>query len=130
MALIKCSDCNKEISDKANVCPECGCPVDVYLDNDVKVEKKRKINGIAVVYLVLGIFSIMWGLSLSYGGSRESLKTYGGDAYTGMQNASVKTANNVESLGDTISKGFKGILIVIGGTLFTYGISNIRKMDE
>lgn len=26
MALIKCEDCGKEFSDKANACPNCGCP--------------------------------------------------------------------------------------------------------
>ena len=28
MALIKCVDCGKEISDKAKVCPNCGCPIE------------------------------------------------------------------------------------------------------
>lgn len=27
MALIKCPECGKEISDKANSCPNCGCPI-------------------------------------------------------------------------------------------------------
>lgn len=27
MALIKCTECGKEISDKATACPHCGCPV-------------------------------------------------------------------------------------------------------
>lgn len=27
MALIKCPECGKEISDKAKACPNCGCPV-------------------------------------------------------------------------------------------------------
>ena len=27
MALIKCPECNKEISDKASACPNCGCPL-------------------------------------------------------------------------------------------------------
>ena len=27
MALIKCSECGREISDKASSCPQCGCPV-------------------------------------------------------------------------------------------------------
>lgn len=27
MALITCPECNKEISDKANVCIHCGCPI-------------------------------------------------------------------------------------------------------
>lgn len=26
MALIKCSECNKDISEKAKACPHCGCP--------------------------------------------------------------------------------------------------------
>lgn len=28
MALIKCSECGKEFSDKASACPNCGCPND------------------------------------------------------------------------------------------------------
>ena len=27
MALIKCPECRQQISDKANVCPSCGCPI-------------------------------------------------------------------------------------------------------
>ena len=27
MALIKCPECGKEISDKATACPNCGCPI-------------------------------------------------------------------------------------------------------
>ena len=27
MALIKCPECGKEISDRASACPNCGCPV-------------------------------------------------------------------------------------------------------
>ena len=27
MALIKCRECSKQISDKANACPHCGCPL-------------------------------------------------------------------------------------------------------
>lgn len=29
MALIKCPECSKEISDKANICINCGCPISV-----------------------------------------------------------------------------------------------------
>lgn len=31
MALIKCTECGKEISDKAIACPHCGCPMDEIL---------------------------------------------------------------------------------------------------
>ena len=27
MALIKCSECGNDVSDKAKACPNCGCPV-------------------------------------------------------------------------------------------------------
>ena len=40
MALIKCPECKKEISDKASCCPDCGCPAEEW--NMVKtVEKKN-----------------------------------------------------------------------------------------
>ena len=29
MSLIKCSECGKEISDKASSCPQCGCPINI-----------------------------------------------------------------------------------------------------
>ncbi len=28
MALIKCKECGKEVSDKAGACPNCGCPIE------------------------------------------------------------------------------------------------------
>ena len=42
MALIKCPECGKEISDKATCCIHCGCPMDYIVkqinDNLVKVQ--------------------------------------------------------------------------------------------
>ena len=31
MALIKCSECGKEVSTQATACPHCGCPIAVTL---------------------------------------------------------------------------------------------------
>lgn len=46
MALIKCSECGKEISDKAASCPNCGCPVSVASENSSSLvqpnQKKEK----------------------------------------------------------------------------------------
>ena len=35
MSLIKCSECGKEVSDKAKTCPNCGNPIDtkIYCPN-------------------------------------------------------------------------------------------------
>lgn len=40
MALIKCIECGNEISNKAEVCPNCGCPVSETVKE--KIIKKRK----------------------------------------------------------------------------------------
>ena len=41
MALIKCSECGKEISDKAKVCPNCGNPLE---ENVIKVFFEKPKN--------------------------------------------------------------------------------------
>ena len=33
MALIKCSECGGTVSDKAEKCPHCGCPVSCIIQN-------------------------------------------------------------------------------------------------
>lgn len=39
MALIKCSECKHEVSDKAEACPSCGYPIAKY-----RIKKKKKIS--------------------------------------------------------------------------------------
>ena len=36
MALINCHECGKQVSDKANACPNCGCPITSY-PQEIKV---------------------------------------------------------------------------------------------
>lgn len=52
MALINCSECGKEISDKANTCPNCGAPIK---EDEIKREIKAGINitkKLAIVLIV------------------------------------------------------------------------------
>ena len=42
MALIKCTECGKEFSDKAESCPNCGCPTE-YVIKAIN-EKKKKLK--------------------------------------------------------------------------------------
>lgn len=50
MALIKCAECHKEISDKAKQCPYCGCP-----QHSNKPTKAIKlIVAICVILLIVG----------------------------------------------------------------------------
>lgn len=34
MALIKCPECGNQVSDKASMCPKCGCPLDCCVETD------------------------------------------------------------------------------------------------
>lgn len=89
MALIKCVDCGKDISDKAKSCPNCGCPVedsiqDVsktsnevtgYVVGDSKKPKSKKKIIIIVVILVL-LFIFVIGLFAFTNISLHSVKCY------------------------------------------------------
>ena len=54
MALIKCSACKKKISDKAEACPHCGCPISVMAaENEealiTKKQRKKKRNKLLLI---------------------------------------------------------------------------------
>ena len=54
MALIKCDECSKEISDKAKTCPICGCPTKFSLEKAEKTNKAAKS-----IFFILGIGSVI-----------------------------------------------------------------------
>lgn len=44
MALVKCKECGKEISDKATACPNCGCPLSEFtLEGTVRIKMPNDI---------------------------------------------------------------------------------------
>lgn len=68
MAMITCPECGKEVSDKAEVCPNCGCPINkkeerrqpapVEVDNRAKYTSifKKKQSGLAIAAFILSFF--------------------------------------------------------------------------
>nr|UVY32817.1 MAG: protein of unknown function DUF2116 [Bacteriophage sp.] len=56
MALIKCPECGKEISDKASNCPNCGCPLNEK-ENLQDTNKKTKVS--KRVFIGAGIIVII-----------------------------------------------------------------------
>lgn len=65
------------------------------------------ILGIATIIVATNEFSYTWGRTVGY-------KTYGGEAYTGMQNAAAQTATNVYWTFDAIRIFSKSFLIILG----------------
>ena len=61
MALIKCYECGKEISDKAPSCPHCGAPKLVAANKEVKTKKSLALSkylkpigiGLGVIFIPL-----------------------------------------------------------------------------
>lgn len=50
MALIKCNECGKEISDSAKICPNCGIAIN---NKSNKIIKKNNINKIFLIIMIL-----------------------------------------------------------------------------
>lgn len=48
MSLIICKECGKEISDQAESCPHCGCPVNEHI-SEPETPKKKGIGGKVVL---------------------------------------------------------------------------------
>ena len=59
MALIKCSECGKEISDKAKVCPHCGTKYKRENENEIKTknefDKIKKSNNYSIVVVISNV---------------------------------------------------------------------------
>lgn len=68
MALIKCAECGKEISDKANACLNCGCPIKVEQKNKEIPNNKQKekntgfITFLIIIRYIIGIFFLFASL--------------------------------------------------------------------
>jgi hypothetical protein len=66
MALIRCNECNNQVSDQAEACPECGAPVAKWLSppkpqlSAAKERERDRAVGI-LGFLVIGF--LIFGLS-------------------------------------------------------------------
>ena len=66
----------------------------------------------------------MFGKDVGY---YEASSAYGGDAYTGIQNAAAQTANNVKALSEITKNGFAFFLIAVGLIAIFYFASKLNK---
>ena len=78
----------------------------------------------AILLLVAGLIALVFAVQTLTAdtGSLESNTTYGGDAYTGIQNAAAQTARNVKKLTELCTKAFGGILLALSFAFFGFGV--------
>lgn len=139
MALIKCSECGKEISDKARKCPSCGFVFDdvrrvnaqerdekfervIKLENNKKVNEgylnvenqTKKVNKKLIIGIIIGLVFIVMILILALWGYIRSNTTVN---YNNMKDQE-KIAVLTEPFGDVV--GDEEETILIDPELFTF----------
>lgn len=58
------------------------------------------------------------------------IESYGGDAYTGIQNAAADTGSNVYHGNRMIRFGFEGSFLIVGFAFFVAGVSNLWSLKD
>lgn len=87
----------------------------------------------SIIGVIGGFISIILGFVVSgmSTGGWESNSTYGGDAYTGIQNAAAQTANNVQDLAEILKTGMSSSLIIFGIAMIAYfGLKFFKNTEE
>lgn len=86
----------------------------------------------SIATIISGIVSVVMSFTTFFwmGDSRTIHQQYGGDAYTGIQNAAADAANNISSLNDTIVFCTFSLLLVIGITLIAIGAARLVDLTK
>ena len=83
----------------------------------------------SILIIATGALMFIMGISDAFycGGYYVSHKSYGGDAYTGIQNAAADTANNIESVGGLIADVANASMFFLGLLLIALGLFLLGK---
>jgi predicted RNA-binding Zn-ribbon protein involved in translation (DUF1610 family) len=75
MSLIKCTECGRDISDKAAACPGCGNPIQEETIQTIQRTSKRwkKYQLVAFAFALLGVYFSLKGIGSNDGGASFGL---------------------------------------------------------
>lgn len=135
MALIKCPECGKEISNKAKACPSCGCPLElpkesttIAAHSSVAPPKRKKKHGCLITFIVLLVVSAFFGINAAKdqnnnaavpaeykdSGISELGISAAADALNKCEIESVKSVTHDELLDNAYLDGEKGYRVASG----------------
>lgn len=144
-----CPNCGNQEADGEKFCSKCGTPLPVApvqpvytqpvapaqpaftMPNfDVNAIKQKTAGKVpCVLGMASGVLSAIFGL-VTMGantGYYEASKSYGGDAYTGIQNAAAQAANNTMYLTEMLASGLGMLLIAMGLITFCYFLNKFQE---
>lgn len=70
MALVKCKECGKKVSNKADVCVECGYPLSKNKNGSEEIKTQQKTRKSLKLQLLLSKIMMILGFALAYGYSQ------------------------------------------------------------
>lgn len=141
MALIKCSECGKEISDKAKACPNCGCPVKVeQKNNEIPNNKQKEKNAGFITFLniiryIIGIFFLFASLICLISSKGNILYTvgyllWGISIIPFTYNLIWKNKNVEKNIRITIQIIAPLVALIVGGVLLGVGYTPTEKENN
>ena len=147
--LTYCSKCGAKNQPGTLFCVKCGAPVESRfsaipeqsaltaeqvtdsITSTVKANQSYSIK-VAILGIINGFASVVLGIICFCldTGRYVSRETYGGDAYTGIQNAAAATGSNVQSLAAIVKFGLGALLIVFGIALVCCFADRVLKTKK
>lgn len=88
----------------------------------VMMKKVISILGIITGAISVVLSFVIFDMNV---GAYEASHTYGGDAYTGIQNAAAQTANNIIKVSEILKFGFGCVLLIGGLSLVLFSIKSL-----
>lgn len=135
------SDAGVKDGDVLRLQPEITAGAEDYYSNNstpvtgfsnVPVTKNGNGKTFSIIGILSGILSVIFGIITftKDTGSYAARESYGGDAYTGIQQASATGANNVQDLAEIVKFGLGALLIVLGIAIICYFSVKISTINQ
>ncbi len=130
MALIKCADCKKKISDRTSNCPHCGCPTSISISEDnttnsiSQFDEENSNKSKRYIFFIIGILifliiSLSFIISYFYKSNKETQTDIGTDP---ISQKTISVGNN--RMGRFNTDDWSDIVSISAAGNHTFGLKN------